>query len=119
MSRLLSDDEILQRLEQAFREADDVYIPPGVSREAYLSELIGDVREHQCEPTLLNAIVMSPGFPDVAEGEPISGICVAKRDGYWLVFDEQRDRFCAFWGENPALLGAHGVFGSPLYCWTA
>jgi hypothetical protein len=119
MNRLLGIAEISERLEQALFESDDVYVPPGVNRQVYLSGIADDIRAHRCEPTLLTATVMAPAFPDVAEGDSITAMCVAKRDGYWLVYDHQRDRFCSFWGENPEMLGAHGVYGSPSYCWTA
>jgi hypothetical protein len=35
------------------------------------------------------------------------------------VYQRAQDRFYCFWGESPSNLGAHGVSGSPLYCWSA
>lgn len=62
---------------------------------------------------------MPPGFPRTAVGSSISGQCVAHNAGYWLVYQPEQDRFYCFWGTDRNNLGAHGVFGSPLYCWSA
>jgi hypothetical protein len=35
------------------------------------------------------------------------------------VYQPESDCFYCFWGTDLAALGAHGVFGSPLYCWSA
>ena len=109
----------LERLEDAFMDTTDVYVSPGVDREKYFSELIADIRGHICAPFKVSAKVMPPGFVDAGVGGTITGLCVAKRDGYWLVYRPESDRFYCFWGQEPDALGAHGVFGSPLYCWTA
>jgi hypothetical protein len=72
-----------------------------------------------CDPIPLTAKVMSPAFIDHPEGELLSGYCLAKKDGYWLVYVPDDDRFYCFWGTDPSHLGAHGVVGSPLACWLA
>jgi hypothetical protein len=90
-----------------------------VDEATYLSELAQDIRNNMCKPFEVSAIVMPPGFPDVAVGSTISGQCVAQRDGYWLVYSPQEDIFFCFWGEDEKHLGARGIFGSPLYCWSA
>ena len=109
----------LERLESALMDTADVYVSPGVNRERYFSELITDIRNHICTPFQVSAEVMPPGFPGEGMGSTITGVCVAKRDGYWLVYRPERDCFYCFWGQEADALGAHGVFGSPLYCWTA
>ena len=109
----------LERLEVAFMDTSDVYVSPGVDRDKYFSELIADIRSHICDPFEVSAEIMPPGFPDNDMGGTITGLCVAKRDGYWLIYHPEGDCFYCFWGQEPDALGAHGVFGSPLYCWTA
>lgn len=114
------ENQILrEKVESAILEASDVYIPPGEDREKFLAGIAADIRNHWCAPFEVEAIVEQPGFPDIHVGNKIRAICVAHRDGYWLVYDPSRERFYCFWGESPELLGAHGVVGSPLYCWSA
>lgn len=108
-----------KRLESALHDASGVYVGDGVDRVSYLSGLAEDILEHRCEPFQLSAIALPPGFPDVANGSRISGWCVAANAGYWLVYQPDQDRFYCFWGTDPKNLGAHGVYGSPLYCWSA
>jgi hypothetical protein len=35
------------------------------------------------------------------------------------VYQPSENRFLCFWGTSPESLGAHGVVGNPLYCWSA
>lgn len=109
----------LERLEEAISDTTDVYVPKGVDRGVYLSEVAADIRRNICRPFEVSAEVMPPGIPSEILGSKISGLCIAKRDGYWLVYRPEQDTFYCFWGETPDALGAHGVFGSPVYCWTA
>lgn len=39
--------------------------------------------------------------------------------GKWLVYEAKRDEFMCFWGTSTSDLNAPGVFGAPLYCWSA
>ena len=96
-----------------------VYVHAGVEPEAYLAGIAADIRSHLHEPFLVSAVVMPPGFPGKAIGQHISGQCVAHREGYWLVYQQAEDTFYCFWGIDQSNLGAHGVFGGPLYCWSA
>ena len=107
------------RLEQALSDSTGVYIGRDVDAEAYLADLASDIWAHICKPFEASATVMPPGFPDAALGAVVSGQCVAHKAGYWLVYQPDLDRFCCFWGESRGNLGAHGVFGQPLYCWSA
>jgi hypothetical protein len=109
----------LNKLEQGLADTSGVYVNPGVDAQSYFSDLASDIREHECEPFALSATVMSPGFPDAEVGSVVSGLCVAHRAGYWLVYQPEEERFCCFWGADQGNLGARGVFGSPLYCWSA
>lgn len=114
------NDSPLTKLEAALADASGVYINDGVDSQAYLSGLAADIRAHICTPFPLTATVMPPGFPDASVGSVISGQCVAHNaSGYWLVYEPEQDRFYCFWGTDSDNLGAHGVFGSPLYCWSA
>jgi hypothetical protein len=105
-------------LEAALTEHEDVFVPLNREPEAYFDELAADIRACVCEPFLLSAKVEEPAFPWADVGEQISGYCVARRDGYWLVYQTTERRFLCFWGAGENL-GAHGVYGSPLYCWSA
>jgi hypothetical protein len=110
---------LLTKLEAALSDTSGVYVNSGVDAESYFTELANSIRSSVCEPFDVSATVMPPGFPDTALGNVISGQCIAHRAGYWLVYQPEQDRFYCFWGESPSNLGAHGVFGSPLYCWSA
>ena len=116
----MDNQEVLyERLERDLLTSTDVHIPPDVDKHAYLADLAADIRRSRCKPHALSALVMPPGLPGRSIGDVVTGVCVASRAGYWLVYDEGRDVFLAFWGEDPHGLGAHGVYGSALYCWSA
>ena len=112
-------DPAIEKLERALSDPADVYFGPGVDADAYLAGLAADIRAHICVPFQLSATVMPPGFPSMNVGDVISGQCVAHRNGYWLVYHPEHDCFYCFWGTARSNLGAHGVFGQPLYCWSA
>lgn len=112
-------DTAIEKLERKLSDPEGVYIGRGVDADTYLAEIASDIRAHICVPFPLSATVMAPGLPDAKIGSTISGQCVAHRAGYWLVYQPHQDRFCCFWGETRSNLGAHGVFGQPLYCWSA
>lgn len=111
--------DLISLLESRLADVSDVYIDAGVSSSGYLEGLANDIRRNECRPFELSAMVMAPGIPGFDDGEEISGMCVAKGGGRWLVYRAQEDLFYAFWGVRPEQLGAHGIFGSPLYCWSA
>jgi hypothetical protein len=122
--RFLRDDDVteispLERLEAALSDTSNVYVGAEVDEASYFSGLAEDIRRHMCEPFQASAEVMPPGFPGIPLGSTITGLCVARRDGYWLVYQPESDCFYCFWGTDLGALGAHGVFGSPLYCWSA
>jgi hypothetical protein len=113
-------NKLFAKLEASLSETSDVYVNAGVDAAAYFKELANGIRAHMCEPFEVSATVQPPGFPDAAVGSTITGLCLAHRDsGYWLVYQPAQDRFCCFWGASASHLGAHGVYGSPLYCWSA
>lgn len=109
----------LEKLESALSDTTGVYVNEGVDKQAYVAELTESIRGHICEPFEVRAEVVAPGFPDASEGSVIEGLCVAHHAGYWLVYQPDQDRFYCFWGQDADHLSAHGVFGSPLYCWSA
>ena len=109
----------LTKLEAALSETSDVYVSTGVDAAAYYGQLADSIRQHLCKPFQVSAVVREPGFPDAVVGSIISGECIAQSDGYWLVYQPTQNRFCCFWGQDTSNLGAHGVFGSPLHCWSA
>ena len=97
-----------------------IYVGPGIEESQHLANLESDLRSHFCEPFSVKARVEPPGFPFAAVGEELEGFCIAHRSsGYWLVYQPEESRFLAFWGTEKANLGAHGIYGSPLYCWSA
>jgi|SRR5262245_494353 len=110
---------LLTKLEAALRDTSDVYVAADVTPEKYFQALEADLRSRLCTPFMVTAEVMPPGFPDHHLGERLSGYCVAHTNGHWLVYAPDEDRFYCFWGADQHRLGAHGVFGSPLYCWSA
>jgi hypothetical protein len=110
---------LLKKLEASLSDTSDVFVDSGTDADSYFASLAEDIRRSACEPFPLTATVVPPDFPDSALGASISGQCVAHRAGYWLVYQPDQDRFYCFWGESPSNLGAHGVYGSPLYCWSA
>ena len=112
-------DPLLARLESAFKDTSDVYVSPGMDAPEYFAALEADIRSHVCAPFLLSAMVMPPGFPDSQVGGFVSGQCVAHNVDHWLVYQPDQDTIYCFWGSDPANLGAHGVLGSPLSCWSA
>ena len=109
----------VERLLESLSDTAGVYVPPGEDEATYFADLAQDIRDNMCEPFEVSAVVMPPGFPNVAVGSFISGECVARRDGYWLVYSPEIDTFFCLWGEDEEHLGARGIFGSPLYCWSA
>lgn len=109
----------VERLMSRLADSADVYVAADVDEGLYLKGLSDDIIKNRCEPFLLRAVVKEPGFPDLKEGEVIEGWCVARRSGYWLVYRPEDDSFYCFWGCDCSDLGAHGVYGAPLYCWSA
>ena len=112
-------DSRSDKLENSLLPAADVPIPRGVDSQSHLAALTEDLMGNICEPFTVSAAVMEPGFPDIPVGDSISGYCLAKRNGYWLVYQPDQHRFYCFWGTEVGNLGAHGISGSPLYCWSA
>ena len=110
---------LLEKLEASLTDTSDVYIGTSVDAERYLADLTAELRASVCEPFPASATVMSPGFQHVPLGSIISGMCLARRDGYSLVYQTEEDRFYCFWGTEDSNLGAHGVSGSPLHCWSS
>lgn len=116
----MSDTSPAKRiLESRLSDTAGVYVNEGVDAESYFQEIADDIRRNECEPFELDAIVEQPGFPHLKLGERVSGMCVAHKPGYWLVYRSEDKNFYMFWGEEENNLGSPGVFGSPLYCWSA
>lgn len=86
----------VEKLLARLNDTSDVYVPPGVDEATYFSRLAQNIRNHICEPFEVSATVTPPGFPDIAMGSSISGECVARHAGYWLVYSPQKDTFFAF-----------------------
>lgn len=116
MSPPLDRAEALAVIEAALsKEGQHIYAPPNTSASAVEASL----RAHICEPFEIKAKVMPPGFPFAEVGDTVSGMCIAQNAGYWLVYQVEEEHFLCFWGESTTHLGAHGVYGNPLYCWSA
>jgi len=108
-----------EKLEESLSDTSGVYIPPGTDKDLYFSEPREDIISHKCDPFPISAKVSPPAFPDIEAGNKIDGVCVAHKDGYWLAYNSEKDIFFCFWGSDAEHLSAPGIFGSPLYCWTA
>lgn len=109
----------VERLNARLADTNDVYVVPGTDPQTYFRGLATSIKAHLREPERVVATVTAPGFPDVSPGNSIEGWCLAEMDGYWLVYQPEIDRFCCFWGGDRTQLTAPGIFGSPLYCWSA
>lgn len=115
----MNPKELVGKLESKMSDTSDLYVSDSINLDAYAQDLAEDIRRHLCNPTYVTATVMPPGFPDTLIGSKVSGFCVARKLGYWLVYQPDHDIFYCFWGSDSESLGAHGVYGSPLYCWSA
>jgi len=109
----------LARLDAQMSDVGDVYVGVGQDAESYIAALERGLREAVCTPFLVTAKVDKPGIPDANVGDTITGQCVAYSKGYWLIYQSENDRFMCFWGTDVDNLGAPGIFGSPLGCWSA
>lgn len=109
----------VEKLMSRLSDSAGVYVAANTDEESYLQGLSDDIIKNRCKQFWLRAVVMAPGIPGLNEGELIEAWCVAHRGGYWLVYHPEFDVFCCFWGQDANNLGAHGVYGEPLYCWSA
>lgn len=113
-------DSLRSKLENYLLDTTGVYVNDGVDAREYFESLKSEILASCCTPFTLKATVMSPGFPNAPIGSTITGQCVAyKLTGHWLVYQPEHDVFYCFWGKDKNNLGAHGVFGGALYCWSA
>jgi hypothetical protein len=106
-------------LKSRLTDGSGVYHHAGVDRHEQLRAIAESIERNLCEPFPIKATVVESGFKDTSVGSQLSGLCVACKSGYWLVYDSSADSFYCFWGVDVNNLGAHGVFGMPLYCWSA
>jgi len=109
----------LVRLDAQMSDVADVYVGAGWDAESYIAGLEQALREAVCSPFVVTAKVDEPGFPDANIGDTITGHCVAHSEGYWLIYQPEKDRFLCFWGTDADNLGAPGISGSPLGCWSS
>jgi hypothetical protein len=96
-------------------EGEGICVPPNADPTKTRADIVANL----CEPREVEAIVVEPGMPFADVGAKIKGICIAHASGYWLVYQPAEERFLCFWGKDESNLGAHGVYGNPLYCWAA
>jgi len=111
--------ELDRILEENFSHTDDVFIGKGRHEREYIENAIESIRAAKCFPFISRAKVVESGFPEKVIGDTIEGYCVAHKEGYWLVYEPREKTFYCFWGTSKENLGAHGVYGNALYCWTA
>lgn len=109
----------LKILQSRLYDGTGVYVQGGVEAEAYFARIAERILNHICEPYPVSAEVVDPGFPHLVNGERIEAICVAESVGRRLVYRSDDDLFYAFWGTNVDDLEAPGIYGGPLYCWSA
>ena len=106
----------IQALDNALAGEDaDLYVPPNSDAKS----VEASIRAHLCDPMWVTARVEDPGFSFATVGDFLAGYCIAQAQGYWLIFQPDKQRFLCFWGTSPECLGAHGIVGNPLYCWSA
>jgi len=106
-----------QLLENSFEDTENVFTSHVDDPDKYIADAIKSVRSNKCEPFLVQAPVMDPGFEGKELGDMIEGYCLAHSEGYWLVYQTEEKVFYCFWGLRRDSLGAHGVIGSALECW--
>jgi hypothetical protein len=109
----------LEILEARLSDSAGVYVNAGIDASRYYADLAADIRRNRHEPFSVSAVVMPPGFSGANIGDLITGQCVAHSAvGYWLVYQPEQDTFYCFWGTDQSNLGARGVSGEPMYCWS-
>src|SRR5689334_4510564 len=103
---MLDSNAALVAFEEALaREGEGIYVPPHTDR----GQVEAAIRSHLCTPFQVMGKVMPPGFPFAEVGQSLSGFCIARSAGYWLVYQPEEQRFLCFWVASPESLGAHGV----------
>lgn len=112
-------DIALRRFEEEISSTDDVFVSKHQNTSAYLTDLETGLRASMCAPFKISARVTEAGFEGVDLGDTISGTCIAEANGYWLVYQPEWDSFVVFWGTQKDHLGAPGIEGSPLACWSS
>ena len=115
----MSSNYAIQRFEELIGNSQDVFVSKHENRDQYLQRLEKGLRDSLCEPFELSAQVSELGIDGFDIGDRITGTCVAKSNGYWLVYSHRHDSFVIFWGTQKEKLGAPGIEGSPLACWSA
>jgi hypothetical protein len=116
---MMVSSDPLARLDAQMSDVTDVYVGAGSNAESYIAGLERALREAVCTPFPVTAKVDEPGFPEANIGDQITGQCVAHSEGNWLIYQSEEDRFLCFWGADVDNLGAPGIFGSPLGCWSS
>jgi len=106
-----------QILERSFTDTGNVFTSHVDDPARYIADAIESIRSSRCEPFLLKAPVMEPGFEGKELGDIVEGYCLAHSAGYWLVYHPKEEVFYCFWGLRRDSLGARGVTGSALECW--
>jgi hypothetical protein len=114
-----TDNPYWLRLEADLADTSGIIVPRGEVEAVYFEKLRASVRAHATAPDLVSATVVEPGFKHRPLGSTVRGYLLAKTEGYWLVFEPDEGEYYCFWGTDPANLGAFGVCGNPLYCWSA
>lgn len=115
----MNSKELDKILSESLSKHSDVYIPSSKNEDKYINDLKSSILSSKCNPFLISAKIVEPGFPNKKLGEKLEGYCIAHNDGYWLVYQPEENIFYCFWGADLNTLGAHGIYGSPLYCWSA
>lgn len=115
----MDSEELFKILEDNLSNTDDVYIGKNQNEEEYIKNNIHSIMEAKCGPFKIKATIMEPGFPGKEIGGEVEGYCLAHSNGYWLIYQPEEKTFYCFWGSSKENLGAHGVYGDALYCWTA
>lgn len=107
------------QLEIDLADTSGIIVPKGEDEAAYFDEIRSDIKMHATTADLVAATVVEPGFKNRDIGSKISGYLLARNDGYWLIYVPEENEYYCFWGTASDNLGAHGVYGNPLYCWWA
>ena len=115
----MDNSQLDEILEESFSDTKTVFTGHETDPEKYIEDAVKSIRECKCEPFIVKAKVLEPGFEGKTLSDTIQGYCVAKSKGYWLVYEPEEKTFYCFWGTSVETLGAHGVIGGALECWLA
>ncbi|NOX68948.1 MAG: hypothetical protein GXP15_07170 [Gammaproteobacteria bacterium] len=115
----MDENRLDKALEESFSDTRAVFTEHVNDPAKYIEDAIRSIRKCKCEPFVIKATVLEPGLEGKTPGDTIQGYCVAKSNGYWLVYEPKEGTFYCFRGTSVENLGVRGIVGGALECWLA